>query len=97
LIATNTTVERSGLKTSKSELKAIGAGGLSGKPLTQKSLDIVKYLRTNMPQNMALIGVGGISSHEDFQNMKDAGADLIQIFTSFIYQGLSVVSKIARG
>ncbi len=50
-----------------------------------------------MPQDMALIGVGGVSSPEDFKNMKDAGADLIQIFTSFIYQGLSVVSKIAKG
>lgn len=96
LIATNTTIERSGLRISRSELEEIGSGGLSGKPLTNKSLNIVKYLRTNMPQEMALIGVGGVSSPEDFKNMKDAGADLIQIFTSFIYQGLSVVSKIAK-
>ena len=94
LIATNTTIDRIGLNTSETMLNVIGAGGLSGQPLTGKSLDTVKYIRKNMPASMTLIGVGGISNKEQADNMLAAGADLIQLYTSFIYEGPGVVGKI---
>lgn len=94
LIATNTTIDRIDLNTSQTMLNEIGAGGLSGQPLTNKSLETVKYLRKNMPSAMTLIGVGGISTKEQADNMLSAGADLIQLYTSFIYEGPGVVGKL---
>jgi len=94
VIATNTTIERNGLRSTQMELEEIGGGGLSGVPLREKSLDMVKYLHTGLPSSMTIIGVGGISNHDDYRKMLDAGADLVQIYTSFIYQGVSVVKKI---
>ena len=94
LIATNTTIDRNGLSTSETLLNLIGAGGLSGQPLAIKSLDTVKYLRSNMPPSMTLIGVGGISNKNQADAMLASGADLIQLYTSFIYEGPGVVGKL---
>jgi len=94
LIATNTTIDRQGLKASDDLLEVIGAGGLSGQPLTEKSLEVVKYLRAKMPAEMTLVGVGGISNKEQAEAMMASGADLVQLYTSFIYEGPGIVGRL---
>ncbi|PSR53341.1 dihydroorotate dehydrogenase (quinone) [Adhaeribacter arboris] len=94
LIATNTTISRNNLLTSQAEVSAMGAGGLSGKPLTQRSTEIIRYLRQHLPQNIRLIGVGGIMTASDALEKLDAGADLIQLYTGFIYEGPGLVRQI---
>ncbi|HEY6161430.1 MAG TPA: quinone-dependent dihydroorotate dehydrogenase, partial [Bacteroidia bacterium] len=87
VIATNTTISRSGLSTAKEKVEAAGAGGLSGKPLAKRSLEVVKYLHERSGGAFPIIGVGGIHSEEDAINMLNAGASLVQIYTGFIYEG----------
>ncbi|HZX75405.1 MAG TPA: quinone-dependent dihydroorotate dehydrogenase [Cyclobacteriaceae bacterium] len=96
VIATNTTISRADLSTSKEETNAIGAGGLSGKPLTQKSTEVIKYLRAKLGATFPIIGVGGIMSEQDAIEKIRAGADLIQIYTGFIYEGPSFVKRINK-
>ncbi len=96
LIATNTTIERNDLTTSENELKNIGNGGLSGKPLTKKSTEIIKYLRKNLSDDKKIIGVGGISRPKDAIEKLDAGADLIQVFTGFVYEGPLLIKRINK-
>jgi dihydroorotate dehydrogenase len=96
LIATNTTISREGLKTSAKRLEEIGAGGLSGKPLTKRSLEVVKYLNDRSNSSFPIIAVGGIHSGEDAVNMLKAGASLIQIYTGFIYEGPAIVKNINK-
>lgn len=93
LIATNTTIERENLKTSAAKITSIGAGGLSGAPLTQKSTEIIKYLRLKTP--IPIIANGGIMTKEDAQQKIDAGANLVQLYTGFIYGGPALVRQIA--
>jgi dihydroorotate dehydrogenase len=87
VIATNTTISRSGLETPASEVEAIGAGGLSGKPLTQQATKVIRYLRENLGPDYPIIGVGGIMTPQDALDKLEAGADLVQIYTGFIYEG----------
>lgn len=94
LIATNTTVSRDNLVTSVEAIAQMCAGGLSGRPLTQKSTEIIRYLRQHLPATIRLIGVGGILSAADALEKLDAGADLIQLYTGFIYEGPGLVRKI---
>lgn len=96
IIATNTTISRNDLKTSQKDLDLIGNGGLSGKPLTDKSIEIIKHLRANLIKSKKIIGVGGIYSPNDAIEKLNAGADLIQIFTSFIYEGPSLIKRINK-
>jgi dihydroorotate dehydrogenase len=96
IIATNTTIVRSGLKTSKAKVDAIGAGGLSGAPVRQRSTDVIKYLRAGLPQEIAIIAVGGIFTGKDAQEKLEAGADLVQVYTGFIYEGPSIVKNINK-
>jgi dihydroorotate dehydrogenase len=96
IIATNTTISRDGLYTSSDKINEIGAGGLSGKPLTKRSTEIIRYLRLHLPQSIKLIGVGGIMTPEDALEKLDAGADLVQLYTGFIYEGPSLITKINR-
>ena len=91
LIATNTTIERAGLKTSNAKIESIGAGGLSGKPLTRRSRDVVNLLYRETGGKIPIIGVGGIMSGEDAWQMILAGATLLQIYTGFIYGGPKIV------
>ncbi|MFZ1357587.1 MAG: dihydroorotate dehydrogenase (quinone), partial [Saprospiraceae bacterium] len=86
--------DRQGLKASSDFLEVIGAGGLSGQPLTNKSIEVVKYLRANIPSEMTLVGVGGISNKEQANAMIASGADLMQLYTSFIYEGPGIVGKL---
>jgi dihydroorotate dehydrogenase len=96
IIATNTTLSRADLKTSKNEVDEIGAGGLSGSPLTVRSRGVVSKLHSNLGPEIPVIGVGGIMNGVDAWNMICAGASLIQIYTGFIYGGPGIVRDINR-
>lgn len=96
VIATNTTIDRSGLKTEKSKIDAIGMGGLSGKPVTKRSTEVIKYLATKSNGAFPIIGVGGIHSVQDAIEKLNAGATLIQIYTGFIYEGPGLIKKINK-
>lgn len=96
VIATNTTISREGLKTSKTIIENIGAGGLSGKPLTNRSTEVIKYLSEKSGKAFPIIGVGGIHSPEDALEKLKAGADLIQLYTGFIYEGPGLVKRINK-
>ncbi len=94
VIATNTTIAREGLSTSAEELQRIGSGGLSGKPLGSKATQIIRYLRSKLGKDFPIIGVGGIMSPEDALEKLEAGADLVQIYTGFIYEGPALIRRI---
>lgn len=94
VIATNTSVDRTGLKTPKERLEAIGNGGLSGQPIKEKSTKVIKYLAEKSNKAFPIIGVGGIHSAEDALEKLEAGADLVQIYTGFIYEGPRLIKKI---
>lgn len=96
VIASNTSVSRENLKTSSSKLKQIGNGGVSGKPITEKSTQVISYLHTNSKGAFPIIGVGGIHTVEDAIKKIEAGASLVQIYTGFIYSGPSLVKKINK-
>ncbi|MDO9186992.1 MAG: quinone-dependent dihydroorotate dehydrogenase [Bacteroidia bacterium] len=97
VIATNTTISREGLKTKDSRLKTIGAGGLSGKPLTKRSTEVVRYLSTKSNKAFPIIAVGGIHTAEDAIEKLNAGASLVQIYTGFIYEGPGIAKRINKG
>jgi dihydroorotate dehydrogenase len=92
VIATNTTIARKNLKSSM--LLVEEAGGLSGKPLTQRSNEVIRFLSENSNKAFPIIGVGGIHSAEDALAKLAAGADLIQLWTGFVYEGPALVRKI---
>ena len=96
LIATNTTISRDGLATSQKDIESYGAGGLSGQPLRERSRQVVSYLYSKLKGAIPIIGVGGISSGEDAWQMIRAGANLIQLYTGFVYGGPGVVRDINR-
>ncbi|NQY12089.1 MAG: quinone-dependent dihydroorotate dehydrogenase [Flavobacteriales bacterium] len=94
VIATNTTIDRSGLQASADTLENIGNGGLSGKPVRKRSTEVIKYLHDNSKTKFSIIGVGGIHSKEDALEKLAAGASLIQLFTGFIYEGPNLIKEI---
>ena len=96
VIASNTSTDRSGLKASEEQLEAIGNGGLSGQPIKDKSTKVIKYLSEKSNKAFPIIGVGGIHSSEDAIEKLDAGADLIQIYTGFVYEGPSLIKAINK-
>ena len=96
VIATNTTIDRNGLKTDKNKLKAIGDGGLSGKPVKSRSTEVIKYLADTSNKAFPIIGVGGIHSSEDALEKLDAGATLVQLYTGFIYEGPALIKRINK-
>lgn len=96
VIASNTSTDRIGLKASDELLNTIGNGGLSGKPIKDKSTRVIKYLAENSKKSFPIIGVGGIHSAEDAIEKLNAGADLVQIYTGFIYEGPSLVKRINK-
>jgi dihydroorotate dehydrogenase len=93
IIATNTTTSRSKLLTSQSKIDQIGNGGLSGKPIADRSNEVIQYISKKTNKKLPIIGVGGIMSAEDAVNKLKAGADLVQIYTGFIYSGPSLIKK----
>jgi dihydroorotate dehydrogenase len=94
IIATNTTIDRSGLKTSTAEVEGIGAGGLSGKPLTNRSTEVIRYIHQKSEGTIPIVGVGGIHTAEDAMEKLEAGASLVQLYTGFVYEGPALVKKI---
>lgn len=96
VIATNTTTQRSNLKATEAELEKIGNGGLSGQPLKHRSTEVIKYLSEKSNKAFPIIGVGGIHSERDALEKIEAGADLVQIYTGFIYEGPKLVKRINK-
>jgi dihydroorotate dehydrogenase len=97
IIATNTTISRDGLASTPEQLAAAGAGGLSGRPLNERSLDVMRILRDRVGDGLILIGVGGITTAADARARLDAGADLLQGYTAFIYEGPGWPRRILEG
>ncbi len=87
IVATNTTIQRAGLVADDLQVEKIGAGGLSGKPLSQRSTEVIRYIHQKSKGAFPIMGVGGIHSVEDALEKLDAGATLLQIYTGFIYEG----------
>ena len=96
VIASNTTIDRSNLKSDVNFVNNIGNGGLSGKAITNKSTKIIKYLAEKSKGKFVIIGVGGIHCEKDAIEKIKAGASLVQIYTGFVYQGPSIVKKINK-
>ena len=97
ITATNTTISREGLKASAARIETVGAGGLSGRPLTERSLEVLRLLKGRVGDDLTLIGVGGITTVADARARLDAGADLLQGYTAFIYEGPLWPRAIVRG
>jgi dihydroorotate dehydrogenase len=87
IIATNTTISRDGLVSGFEDIERAGAGGLSGEPLRRRALEVIRLLRGRVGDELALVGVGGIAGIEDAMERLTAGADLLQAYTAFIYEG----------
>ena len=96
VIASNTSTTRDNLKASDELLKEIGNGGLSGKPIKAQSTKVIQYLSKNSNKSFPIIGVGGIHSAQDAIEKIKAGADLVQIYTGFIYEGPSLIKQINK-
>lgn len=96
IVAVNTTTKRTGLSLRQDKLDQIGNGGLSGKPLSSRSIEVVRYISMKTNGQMPIIGVGGIMSVDDALNMLRAGAYLIQVYTGFIYHGPDLIKDIHR-
>ena len=92
VIATNTTITREGLTSEKK----VEIGGLSGRPLTQRSTEVIRFLAEKSQHRFPIIGVGGIHTPEDALEKLRAGASLVQIFTGFIYEGPSLIKRINK-
>ena len=96
IVATNTTISREGLKTNKEKLEKLGNGGLSGAPLRERSTEMIRYIKKKSEGRIPIIGVGGIMNEKDAMEKLDAGADLVQIYTGFIYEGPGLVKRILK-
>lgn len=96
VVATNTTIDRSGLKSDAAKVESIGAGGLSGKPLTNRATDVIRYIHQKSNGNIKIIAAGGIFTAADAQEKLDAGASLVQVYTGFIYEGPAIASNICK-
>ena len=94
VIASNTTISRDGLKTKKERIDEIGMGGLSGKPLTERSTEVIAYLSKKSNKSFPIIGVGGIHTADDAIQKLNAGASLVQLYTGFIYEGPALIKAI---
>jgi len=96
LVISNTTVSRTGLKTNQQELERIGAGGLSGKPVQQRSSELIKYISAKTTNQLPVMASGGIFNAGDAMEKINAGAGLLQVWTGFIYEGPAIVKKIVK-
>jgi dihydroorotate dehydrogenase len=94
VVATNTTVSRDNLSADKNRVEQMGAGGLSGKPLTQKSTEIIRYIHRKSAGRIPIIAVGGIMNAQDALDKLNAGAALVQLYTGFIYEGPELIKEI---
>jgi dihydroorotate dehydrogenase len=97
IIATNTTIRRDGLRTDPARVAEVGAGGLSGPPVATRALEVLRLLRGRVGPDLTLVGVGGITTVEDARARIAAGADLVQGYTAFVYEGPLWPRRIVRG
>ncbi len=97
IVATNTTIGRAGLRSHPAQVAEAGAGGLSGRPLAARATEVVRLLRDRVGPELTLIGVGGISTVDDARARLEAGADLLQAYTAFVYEGPLWPRRIVRG
>ncbi len=97
IVATNTTVSRAGLLTDPARVEAMGDGGVSGPPVAHRSLEVLRLLRARLPRPFALISVGGVETAAHVRERIDAGADLVQGYTGFVYAGPGWARRITRG
>lgn len=97
LVATNTTISREGLRTDKKAVEQIGAGGLSGMPVRERSTAVVKYICGKTGGRIPVIASGGIFTAADAAEKLQAGAGLVQVWTGFIYEGPAIVKNICKG
>jgi dihydroorotate dehydrogenase len=96
LIATNTTIGRENLRSSKEEIEKAGAGGLSGKPLAEKSTELVRLIHEKSGDRLPVIASGGIFTATDILNKAAAGARLFQVWTGFVYEGPMIVKHLLK-
>ncbi|MFT5848249.1 MAG: dihydroorotate dehydrogenase [Psychroserpens sp.] len=96
VIASNTSTDRTGLRASDERLTEIGNGGLSGQPIKDKSTRVIKYLSEKSNKSFPIIGVGGVHSAQDALEKIEAGADLVQVYTGFIYEGPRLIKNINK-
>ena len=96
LIATNTTIDRSSLKTPSEIVETIGTGGLSGQAVKKRSTEVISYIAKKSNNAFPIIGVGGIHSAEDAIEKLEAGATLVQIYTGFVYEGPALIKRINK-
>jgi dihydroorotate dehydrogenase len=96
LVATNTTIARDGLRSTPEEVARVGAGGLSGRPLRRRALEVLRLLRERVGPDPAIIAVGGIGSPDDARARLAAGATLLQAYTAFVYEGATWPSRLQR-
>lgn len=97
IIATNTTISRAGLATPNKRIEDIGNGGLSGKPVRDRSTEVISYIHKQSNGSIPIIGVGGIRDSASAQEKLDAGASLVQLYSAFIYEGPGIVRNIVSG
>ncbi len=97
IIATNTTISREGLTTPSKRIEDIGNGGLSGKPVRDRSTEVISYIHKQSNGTIPIIGVGGIKDSVSAQEKLDAGASLVQLYSAFIYEGPGIVKNIMAG
>ncbi len=97
VIATNTTIDRSQLTTNPTEVEAMGAGGVSGKVLKNRSTEVISYLHKKSLGAFPIVGVGGIYSAEDAIEKLEAGASLVQVYSGMIYEGPGLIKRIKKG
>lgn len=96
VIATNTTIDRSGLHTATAEVAGIGNGGLSGKPLQARATEVIRYLHDKSAGVFPIVGVGGVDSGASAQEKLDAGASLVQVYSGMVYKGPTLVRDICK-
>lgn len=96
LVATNTTISRQGLTTDAAKVEAMGAGGLSGAPLSNRSTEVVEYITKATNRRLPVIASGGIFTGEDAKEKLDAGASLVQVWTGFVYEGPAIAKNICK-
>jgi dihydroorotate dehydrogenase len=97
VVATNTTIARAGLRTPSKEVDAMGLGGLSGPPVRARAVEIVRRVRARLGRSVVVVGVGGVESAGDALSLMRAGADLVQMYTGFVYGGPGAPARITRG
>lgn len=96
LIATNTTIERKHLSSSETKVKEIGAGGLSGLPVKERSHEVLRYITEHNDAAFDVVGVGGIMNPKDASDRMKAGAKLIQLYTGYVYGGPALIKQILK-